>query len=71
LVIAEELGAASIHVQQEIATRPFLDKAWEAGLDIHIWTVNEVRDMETFASLGVQGIASDFPERFGKLKIRD
>jgi glycerophosphoryl diester phosphodiesterase len=68
-VIAEELGAASIHVQHAIATRPFLDKAWEAGLDIHVWTVNEVRDMETFASLGVQAIASDFPERFGKLRV--
>lgn len=66
---AEELGAASMHVQQEIATRPFLDKAWEAGLDIHVWTVNELRDMEKFASLGVQGIVSDFPDRFEKLKV--
>jgi glycerophosphoryl diester phosphodiesterase len=65
---AEELGAASMHVHQEIASRPFLDKAWEAGLDVHVWTVNELRDMEKFASLGVQGIVSDFPERFLKLK---
>ena len=52
---AERLGAGSIHVQKEAATRPFLDKAWEAGLDIHVWTVNSVHDMEKFAALGVQG----------------
>jgi glycerophosphoryl diester phosphodiesterase len=68
---AERLGASSIHVQKEAATRPFLDKAWEAGLDVHVWTVNSVRDMEKFASLGVQGIVSDYPERFCGLKRQD
>jgi glycerophosphoryl diester phosphodiesterase len=33
-----------------------------------VWTVNEVRDMEKFVSWGVQGIVSDFPEKFWKLK---
>ncbi|HTN69929.1 MAG TPA: glycerophosphodiester phosphodiesterase family protein [Methylomirabilota bacterium] len=66
--VAVGLGAASIHVQKECATRDFLDRAWEAGLDVHVWTVNEVRDMQKFASLGVQGLVSDFPERFGKLR---
>jgi glycerophosphoryl diester phosphodiesterase len=51
-----------------MATRPFLDKAWETGLDVHVWTVNEVRDMEKFASLGVQGIVSDYPEKLSQLK---
>jgi len=59
-----------MHVQKELATREFLDKAWEDGLDVHVWTVNEVRDMEKFASLGVQGLVSDWPEKFWKLKLR-
>ena len=67
---AEQLAASSIHVQQEIATRPFLDKAWDAGLDVHVWTVNDVRHIEKFASLGVQGILSDYPERLWKLSLR-
>ena len=66
--VAVELGAGSIHVQKEFATRDFLDRAWEEGLDVHVWTVNEVRDMQRFASLGVQGLVSDFPERFWKLR---
>jgi glycerophosphoryl diester phosphodiesterase len=67
-VAAERLEASSMHVQRQMATRPFLDKAWETGLDVHVWTVNEVRDMEKFASLGVQGISSDYPEKFWQLK---
>lgn len=67
---ARRLNATSIHIQKELATREFLVKAWEDGLDVHVWTVNEIRDMEKFASLGVQGIVSDYPEKFWKLKFR-
>ena len=66
---AERLNASSFHVQKEVAVRPLLDKAWEAGLDVHVWTVNNVHDMEKFASLGVQGIVSDYPEKFCGLKF--
>lgn len=65
---AERLGAGSIHVQKEVATRPFLDKAWEAGLDVHVWTVNHLSEIEKFAALGVQGIVSDYPEKFCSAK---
>ena len=67
-VAARRLTAASILVQKELATREFLQLAWDEGLDVYVWTVNEVREMEKFASVGVQGIISDFPERFWKLK---
>jgi glycerophosphoryl diester phosphodiesterase len=63
---AEHLDARCMLVQKELATREFLEKAWEDGRDVYVWTVNEVREMEKFASLGVQGLISDFPERFGK-----
>jgi glycerophosphoryl diester phosphodiesterase len=64
LGVAEEVAAASIHVQREFASKEFLERAWEAGLDVYVWTVNSPRDMENFSSLGVQGLISDFPERF-------
>ncbi len=65
---AQQLGAVAMHVQKELATRDFLHRAWDEGLDVSVWTVNELRDMERFASLGVQGIVSDFPEKFRLLK---
>jgi len=67
-VVTEELAAASVHIEKDLASREFFEKAREQGLDVHVWTVNEVRDMEKFVSWGVQGIVSDFPEKFWKLK---
>lgn len=66
--VTERLAVASVHIQKDLASRGFLEKAWDEGLDVHVWTVNEVHDMEKFVSWGVQGIVSDFPEKFWKLK---
>ena len=64
---ARQLEANSVHVQKSVATRDFCTQAWDEGLDVYVWTVNELRDMEAFMSMGVQGLISDFPERFAKL----
>jgi glycerophosphoryl diester phosphodiesterase len=68
IAVVKRLEATSIQVEKEFATRDFLAKVWDEGLDVHVWTVNEVRDMERFVSMGVQGIISDFPEKFWKLR---
>jgi len=69
-VVAAEIKAVSLHVQKELASREFLQNSWDLGLDAFVWTVNEVREMEDFASLGVQGIMTDFPERFWLMEKR-
>jgi glycerophosphoryl diester phosphodiesterase len=66
----KSLGATSISVQKELASRNFLEQAWQEGLDVHVWTVNAVRDIEAFAAMGVQGLVSDFPGRLWKLSSR-
>lgn len=68
LASARALGAKSIHVQKELASREFLNRAWDDGFDVFVWTVNELRDMEALAGLGVQGLISDFPEKFARLR---
>ncbi len=65
---ARRLAANSIQVQKQNVTGEFLSRAWEDGLDVYVWTVNEVKDMEALISLGVQGLISDFPERFRKFR---
>lgn len=67
-VVAKQVGAASVHVRKELASREFLERAWDEGLDVYVWTVNETREMEAFAALGVQGLISDYPERFLNLR---
>jgi glycerophosphoryl diester phosphodiesterase len=66
--LVTRLAATSIHVQKELASRSFLEQVWEHGVDVYVWTINELRDMETFAGMGVQGLISDFPERLWKLR---
>ena len=68
LEAASGVGARSIHMQKELVTRNLLNLAWEEGLDVYVWTVNEVREMEALARMGVQGLISDFPEKFSKLR---
>lgn len=67
LAAAERLNASSIHIQKELADREFCQSAWQAGLDVFVWTVNLRRDIERFAGLGVQGIVSDFPARLAAI----
>ncbi len=50
--------------------RIFIQPRWEDGLDVHVWTVNELRDIEAFVSMGVQGVISDYPDRLAKLRLR-
>ncbi len=65
---AERLDAACMLIEKEVATRQVLERAWDDGRDVYIWTVNELREMEKFAAMGVQGLISDFPERFERLQ---
>jgi glycerophosphoryl diester phosphodiesterase len=67
---AREVRAYSMHVQKELATPHFLERSGQLGLKNYVWTVNEVKEMEKFLSLGVDGIISDFPEKFWKVKPR-
>jgi len=70
LEAARGVTAKSLHVQKELATRDRFSQAWEEGLDVYVWTVNELHDMETLGGMGVQGLISDFPEKFSKLCCR-
>lgn len=67
---ARRLGATSIHAQKELVTQDFLRRAWDDGLDVFVWTVNEARDLQSFASLGVQGLISNYPKRIRKVFSR-
>jgi glycerophosphoryl diester phosphodiesterase len=66
--LAREIGAESLHIQKELATPPVLERAAGIGLKTLVWTVNDLREMEKFLALGVDGIISDFPEKFWKIR---
>jgi glycerophosphoryl diester phosphodiesterase len=68
--IAKDLKAHSLHVQKELLTPDFLAKARQLGVRTFVWTVNDVAEMERFLSLGIDGMISDFPGKFWKIKPR-
>jgi len=68
--MAEELKADCLQVQKNLVTSDFLEKTARSGLRTFVWTVNGVVEMEKFLAMGVDGIISDFPERFWKIKPR-
>lgn len=45
----------------------FVDAAHRAGIAVHVWTVNEVDEMNRLLDLGVDGIISDTPTPLAKL----
>ncbi|MEI7746807.1 MAG: glycerophosphodiester phosphodiesterase [Actinomycetota bacterium] len=49
----------------------FVEAAHEAGVAVHVWTINDLAAMERLVDLGVDGIISDLPELcLGLLKRR-
>ncbi len=44
-------------------TAESLAEARDLGLKVIVWTVNEVREMQAMARLGVDGIVTDYPDR--------
>jgi glycerophosphoryl diester phosphodiesterase len=52
-------GVACAQIPLQIATTSFIRKAHEAGLQVHVWTLNKRQDMERALNLGADGIMTD------------
>lgn len=51
----------------QAATERFIKAAHKKNKRVDVWTVNEVDDMRSLLTLGVDGILTDFPDRLLKL----
>lgn len=61
---AEVLAAEAIHPHHLLVDPALVSEAHRRRLRVNTWTVNEVDRMRELARMGVDGIISDFPERF-------
>lgn len=59
---ARELGAYSLHVPQSVLTRRLVAEAHDRGLKVFVYTVNSKEDVIRLATMGVDGIFTDYPD---------
>lgn len=53
-----------------LVSKEYLDACKKAKMKVIAWTVNEEKDIIAIAALGVDGIISDYPDRFSILSKR-
>jgi glycerophosphoryl diester phosphodiesterase len=68
--LAADLRAVSFHPHWTLASPEVIAKAHRQNMQVLVWTVNDVTCMRQLASYGVDGIMSDFPDRFTQLSNR-
>ena len=54
----------------QLIDKAFIETCRKLKIKVIAWTVNEEKDIEKMAVLGVDGIISDYPDRFSILKNR-
>jgi len=60
---AEALEIPEYHGDRRVLTRPFIRTAHERNMQVHVWVVNDINDMQRIVDLGVDGIITDYPDR--------
>ena len=61
LNVACDLGCTAIHPHWQLCVDEFVDRAHDAGLDVHAWTVPSRHDAEALSKVGVDGVIVDRP----------
>jgi glycerophosphoryl diester phosphodiesterase len=64
IVQMERVDARALHLRKDAATPSVLAQAAERTIRVRVWTVNEPADFRRLAIARVDGVFTDFPERF-------
>lgn len=64
---AGRLRAASLHPHWSLLSADVLAAAHAREMKVLVWTVNDVETMRMLVAAGVDGIMSDYPDRFGQV----
>jgi len=62
--VKDDLGCHSIHLGRNQAENSVVATVHGLGMKVYVYTVNRVKDYERMREMGVDGIFTDFPERF-------
>ncbi|MDD4358358.1 MAG: glycerophosphodiester phosphodiesterase family protein [Candidatus Pacebacteria bacterium] len=62
--IAKRINAFSINPPLKMVDEGFIKRVHESGFKVFVWTVNEKKDAERLKQFGVDGIITDYPNKF-------
>ena len=62
-----ELGSTFLNVNHRLITAEFAYEVRRRGITLWCWTVDDIVRMREMKAFGVQGITSNYPERFVKV----
>ncbi|HEY0670610.1 MAG TPA: glycerophosphodiester phosphodiesterase [Longimicrobiales bacterium] len=69
-VPADVVQTCEIYRGWRIVTPRFVRDLHRQGLHVHVWTVNEVADMNRLLDWGVDGLVTDYPDRLAEVLHR-
>jgi glycerophosphoryl diester phosphodiesterase len=61
-IVADALQVPVEFGRVNVVDTRFVDSAHDAGKQVHVWTVNDPRDMRRLLEMGVDGIITDRPD---------
>ncbi len=64
---AEAFQVPEFSDETHVVTERFIEAAHDRNMEVHVWTVNEIADMQRLADMGVDGIITDVPDRLLEL----
>ena len=64
-----QLGAIAIHPHHKLVNADLVEEANRRGLKVYAFTVNNLKEGRRLRDLGVDGVFTDFPDKFQKLRI--
>jgi len=67
---AKSLGARMVVPHWAFASRQFIGRAHQAGLEVVVWTVNQPDALRRKIVDGVDGIITDYPARLAAMRTR-
>lgn len=60
---AQQLSAYSLHLSMDFLDADLIADARQRGLQLYVYTVNELDDIDYCRRLGVDGVFTDYPDR--------
>ena len=61
---AKRLGAFSLNLSFKLINKKIIKDLHNQGFKVFVWTINKKNNIKKIKSLGVDGIVSDFPNKF-------